>query len=60
MNRAFLIIFVPAALVAAAFFGAAAYLGVRLNPLRFLGAGVIFLVAIVILYRRSRARPSGS
>ncbi len=59
MNRAFLIIFVPAALVAAAFFGAAAYLGVRLNPLRFIGAGAIFLAAIVILHRRSKARPSG-
>ena len=59
MNRAFLIIFVPAALVAAAFFGAAAYLGVRLNPLRFIGAGAIFLAAIVILHWRSKARPSG-
>jgi hypothetical protein len=56
MNRAFAIILVPAALVAAAYFAVTARLGVRLDYFRLLGAIVAFLVAVglVRLYRRHR------
>ncbi len=61
MNRAFLIIIVPAALAAAAYFGVARHLGVRLDFARLLGAGVGLLGAagLVYFYRRRKARPSG-
>lgn len=59
MNRAFLIILFPAVLVASLYMAAAHYLGVRLNPFRYLGAGAVILVVIVYLYRRGKARPSG-
>ena len=62
MNRAFLIILIPAALVAAMFLAAASYLGVRLNLARFLaaGGGALAAAGIVYLYRRRKVRPSGS
>ncbi len=60
MNRAFLIILVPAVLVACMFIAAAHYLGARLNPFPYLGAGAVALVVILYLYRRRKARPSGS
>ena len=62
MNRAFLLILVPAVLVAGMFVAAAAYLGVRLSPGRFLmaGGGVLAAVGIVYLYRRRKTRPSRS
>ena len=60
MNRAFLIILVPAVLVAATFLAAVNYLGVRLSLVRLLlpGVGVAAAVAIVYVYRRRKARPS--
>ena len=62
MNRAFLLILIPAILVAAAYLGVSAYLGLRLNVLRFLGAGLAFggAVAVVYLVRRRKARPRSS
>jgi len=62
MNRAFLIILVPAVLVVAMFLAAAKILGAQLNLTRFLaaGGGVIAAVGIVYLYRRRKARPSRS
>jgi opacity protein-like surface antigen len=62
MNRAFLIILVPAVLVAATFLSAVAYLGVRLRLAPFLGAGggVLVVAGIVYLYRRRKVRPSGN
>ncbi len=61
MNRAFLLIFVPAVLVAGAYIVVTAYLGAHLNYTRFLGAaaGFIAAVAIVHFYRRRKAGPSG-
>ena len=61
MNRALLIIAVPAVLVAAVYFGVTAHIGVRLDLVRLLAAGGGFLVAVgvVYLYRRRKARPSG-
>lgn len=58
MNRAFLIVAVPAILIAAAYLAVAAHLGTRLKPAPFLGAGGGFLLAIglVYLYRRRKAR----
>ena len=62
MNRAFLIILVPAVLVVAMFLAAANILGAQLNLPRFLaaGGGVAAAVGIVYLYRRRKARPSRS
>jgi hypothetical protein len=59
MNRAFLIILVPALLVAAGYWAVTARLGVRLDLTRFIAAGAGFLAAagIVYLYRRRKARP---
>ncbi|MBI3669135.1 MAG: hypothetical protein HY237_05070 [Acidobacteria bacterium] len=61
MNRAFLVILVPAILVAAGYLAVTAYLGLRLSLARFLVAGGGFLAAVVIvrLYQRRKARPSG-
>ncbi len=58
MNRAFLIILVPAILVAAGYWAVTA----RLDLTRFLAAGAGFLAAagIVYLYRRRKARPRGN
>jgi len=62
MNRAFLIVLVPAAIAAAAYLGVMARLGVRPSLGRFFGAGAIFLAAVFIVsrYRRRKARPPGS
>ncbi len=59
MNRAFLIILVPAILVAAGYWAVTARLGVQLDLKRFIAAGAGFLAAagIVYLYRRRKARP---
>ncbi len=61
MNRAFLIIVVPALLVSAGYLAVAARLGARLDYRRFFLAGLAFLAAVAIVhaYRRRRARPSG-
>lgn len=61
MNRAFLIILVPAVLVAATFLAAAALLGVHLKWAPFLvaGGGVLAALALIHLHRRRKARPSG-
>ena len=60
MNRAFLIILVPAVLVASTFLAAVNYLGVRLSLVRLLlpGVGVAAAVAFVYVYRRRKVRPS--
>ncbi len=61
MNRAFLIILIPASLVAAGYLVVIAHLGLRLNLARFLVAAAGFLVAagIVYLHRRRKALPPG-
>lgn len=58
MNRAFLIIAIPAALVAAAYVAVARQMGVPLQPIRLVEALVGFLAAVVIvqLYLRRRSR----
>ena len=62
MNRAFLIVLVPAILVAAGYLAVISYLGLRLSFARFLVAGGGFLAAVLIvrLYQRRKARTSGS
>ena len=59
MNRAFLIVLVPATLAAAAYLGVTAYLGAGLSVAPFLGAGGGFVAAVVIvhLWRGRKARP---
>jgi ABC-type spermidine/putrescine transport system permease subunit II len=61
MNRAFLIVIVPAILVAAGYLAVTSYLGLRLNFTRFLVAGGGFFAAVVIvrLYQRRKSRSSG-
>jgi UPF0716 family protein affecting phage T7 exclusion len=58
MNRAFLIILIPAAAVAAGYVFVIRSIGVELTYFRFIMAGLGFLAAIglVQLYRRRRAR----
>ncbi|HJY87756.1 MAG TPA: hypothetical protein VKE24_13045 [Candidatus Acidoferrales bacterium] len=62
VNRAFLIIFVPAILVAVGYWAVTARLGVRLELTRLVAAGAGFLAAagVVYLYRRRKARPRGN
>ncbi len=62
MNRAFLIILIPAVLVFAAYVGVIIYLGVRLNLLRFGegGAGLVAFAVVVYFYQRRKTRRSGS
>lgn len=62
MNRAFLIVLIPAVLIAAAYLGVAVYLHAPLKVSRFLAAGGGFLLAvgIVYVYRRRKPRPPGS
>ncbi len=61
MNRAYLIIIIPALFAAAGYIVVATHLGARLSYSRFILAGVAFVAAIAIVhfYRRRRARPSG-
>jgi ABC-type Fe3+ transport system permease subunit len=58
MNRAYLIIAIPAVLVATAYFLLAAFAGVHLTYPRMIGAAVGFLVAIYVVhsYRRRKMR----
>lgn len=58
MNRAFLIIVIPAALVAAGYVFVIRYIGVELTYLRFVMAALGFLavVGLVHLYRRRHPR----
>lgn len=58
MNRAFLIIAIPAILVAAGYLLVIRYLGVELDVWRFLIAaiGFVLVVGLVYLYRRRKAR----
>jgi len=59
MNRAFLIIAIPAAVVATLYLLVARYLHAQLKWLPFVGAGVAFVIAVgsVHWYRRRKARP---
>lgn len=58
MNRAFLIIAIPAVLVAAGYIFVIRYIGVQLSYFRFVMAGVGFLalIGIVWLYRKRHPR----
>jgi len=57
MNRALLIILIPAALVATAYIIVARRVGLPLEPVRLVGAVVAFAAAVVIVrfYLRRRA-----
>ena len=59
MNRAFLIIGIPAAVVATLYLLVARYLHAQLKWFPFAGAGVAFVIAVgaVHWYRRRKARP---
>lgn len=59
MNRSFLIVLIPATLVAIAYFLMAAYAGVKLSYPRIVGAAVGFAIAVYLVHRyeqRKRAR----
>ncbi len=62
MNRAFLIIVIPAIFVAAGYLLVIRYIGVELDVFRFLMAalGVVVAVGLVYLYRRRKARRPSS
>ena len=56
MNRAFLVIIIPAALVLTAYFLLAAYAGVQLTYARAIGGLAGFGIAIYLVNRYSRRR----
>jgi len=62
MNRAFLIILVPAIAVAAFYVGVTSHLGIPLKLTRLFVAGGGFFTAVVLMYvyRRRKARPRGN
>jgi putative effector of murein hydrolase LrgA (UPF0299 family) len=59
MNRSFLIIFIPAIIVAIAYFLLSAYAGVKLAYPRMIGAGIVLAIAVYLVqsYGRRKARP---
>lgn len=61
MNRSFLIIAIPAALVATAYFLLSIYAGVKLSYPRIIGSGVALIVALYVVrrytQRKAKARP---
>lgn len=63
MNRSFLIVLIPAGLVAIAYFLFSAYAGVKLSYPRIIGAAVGFAVAVYFVHRyeqKKRARRAQS
>jgi L-lactate permease len=63
VNRSFLIVFIPAILVAIAYFLLSIYAGVKLSYPRIIGAGIGFAAAVYFVHRydqRKRQRRSQS
>lgn len=63
MNRSFLIVLIPAALVAIAYFLFSAYAGVKLSYPRIIGSAVGFAAAVYFVHRyeqKKRARRAQS
>ncbi len=60
MNRAYLIIAIPAILIATAYFLLAAYAGVHLTYPRMIGAAAGFLVAVYVVHVYRRRKPRSS
>ena len=58
MNRSFLIVIVPAMLVGLGYIFVMQYLGARLEPLRFVAAGVGAAVAVFLVHKYQRRKSS--
>jgi ABC-type spermidine/putrescine transport system permease subunit II len=58
MNRAFLIIILPAIAVGIGYILVLHWLGYELEPLRFLVAGLIVAAAILLVHRHERRKAS--
>jgi hypothetical protein len=56
MNRYFLIILLPAIAVAAGYIVVLRWLGYELEPLVFIGAGLIVATAILLVHRHQRRK----
>ena len=56
MNRSFLIIILPAVGVGLGYLLMFHWLGFALEPLRFLGAAVLLVAAIILVQRRQRRK----
>lgn len=61
MNRSFLIIILPAIAVGLGYLFIFHWLGFTLEPLRFLGAALVIVAAVILVQRRQRRKaPRGS
>ncbi len=58
MNRSFLIVILPAIVVGLGYLFVMQYLGARLEPLRFVAAGVVAAGAVYLVHRHQRKRAS--
>ena len=56
MNRAFLIVVIPSALVAIAYFLLSIYAGVKLSYPRIIGSGVALIVAVYFVHRYTQRK----
>ncbi len=58
MNRSFLIIILPAIAVGIGYVLVLRWLGYELEPFRFIGAAVVAVAAVLIVYRYQRRKAS--
>jgi ABC-type spermidine/putrescine transport system permease subunit II len=58
MNRSFLIIVLPAVAVALGYFSVLRWLGYELEPFRFVMAGLVVIVAVILVQRHNRRKAS--
>jgi len=57
MNRSFLIIILPAIAVGLGYIFVLRWLGYQLEPLRFVMAGIVAVVAVLLVQRYQRRKP---
>jgi ABC-type spermidine/putrescine transport system permease subunit II len=58
MNRSFLIVIVPAIAVGLGYLFMFHWLGFRLEPIRFVGAAILVVGAVILVQRRQRRKAS--
>jgi positive regulator of sigma E activity len=58
MNRSFLIAILPAIVLGVGYFFVMQYLGARLEPFRFVAAGVAAAAAVFLVHRHQRKKAS--
>jgi len=58
MNRSFLIVILPAIAVGLGYIFVLRWLGLRLEPFRFLAAGIVTVAAVILVQRHQRRKTS--